>query len=604
MSGDWAALGIDTRGATTGTVRTTCPQCSPTRHKTHERCLAVNLDDGVYCCHHCGYAGKLPAATNGYGTPERDPAPRNFRRPEPTAAGETLSLAARQWLYDRGLTDDVLTRYGITSRVTTMPQVDGKVQAICFPYRRGGALVNVKYRDREKHFRMEPGAELILYGLDDIAAGQPLAIVEGEIDKLSLAVAGWTACVSVPNGAPPAGARNMARHFAFLDSAADALDAASEYLIAVDNDAPGLALRDELVRRLGAERCRLVSWPDSCKDANDVLRQHGPDAITAALVAAPLVPVSGIFHVADLSDRIDALYAEGLPGGVHPGSEALARHYRVRPGQWTLVSGIPSHGKSTWLDWLLVNLARRHGWRFAVCSPENQPLERHAAKLLQIYAGQPFGQGPHPRMDAATKDEAKAWLDEYGAFILPDTSQSYALDAILALARVEVRRRGIKALVIDPWNELEHSRPAGMREDEHISTSLTKMRRFAREHDLHIWLVAHPRQLVKGADGIYPPPSPYDIAGGAQFRNKADMFVTVYRDVNDDRAPVQVLIQKVRFQGVDGEPGTVELWYDKVSGRYFDYGPILHQEAADDWHAGASEPQDERDPWDDIQPAD
>ncbi|MGN6810341.1 MAG: hypothetical protein ACTHMP_05670, partial [Thermomicrobiales bacterium] len=130
MAGDWAALGIDTRGATSGSVRTTCPQCSPSRHKTHDRCLAVNLDDGVYCCHHCGFAGKLPSDADGYGAPP----PKSFRRPEPSAAGTTLSLAARQWRYDRGLTDEVISRYGLASRVVAMPQTAGNVQAICFPY--------------------------------------------------------------------------------------------------------------------------------------------------------------------------------------------------------------------------------------------------------------------------------------------------------------------------------------------------------------------------------------------------------------------------------------------------------------------------------------
>ena len=44
---------------TSGQYKTLCPECSTNRRKRNDKCLSVNLDDGVWNCHHCGYKGTL-----------------------------------------------------------------------------------------------------------------------------------------------------------------------------------------------------------------------------------------------------------------------------------------------------------------------------------------------------------------------------------------------------------------------------------------------------------------------------------------------------------------------------------------------------------------
>lgn len=570
------ALGIDVHGHTSGDVKCVCPECSHTRRNKADRCLSVNVDEGVWLCHHCGYSGTVAGGGDTYGAV---PKAERFKRPDYQPAADTaLDPKPAKWLTERGITQAVWERNRIEYRRVWFPQLDGETMALCYPYRRGGTVVNVKYRDGAKHFRMERGAELLLYGEDDIAADAPLVWVEGEMDKLAVEVAGAVACVSVPNGAPSPGSKGYARHFDYLDRIGPTLAAVRHHVIATDGDAPGQALKDELVRRLGPGRCKVVHWPDGSKDANDVLIAHGADTLRACLDAARPVPVAGLFEVDDIAAEIVDLYERGLPGGLHPGSDLLAEHYLVKPGLWTLVTGIPGSGKSEWLNWVMVNLMDRHGWQFAVCSPENQPLARHAAQLLQIRVGRPFGQGPHARMTPSERDGAMAWLREHVTFILPDddADRGYALDSILDLCKAAIFRRGVNGIVIDPWNELEHSRPPGMREDEHISQSLTKLRRFARTYNVHIWLVAHPRLMRKDpATQEYEVPTPYDVSGGAQFRNKADMAVTLYRHTKDDGLPVEVYVQKVRFREC-GKLGMVPLFYDVLTGRYTEHGPITH----------------------------
>ena len=90
---------------------------------------------------------------------------------------------------------------------------------------------------------------------------------------------------------------------------------------------------------------------------------------------------------------------------------------------------------------------------------------------------------------------------------------------------------GIRGLVIDPYNELDHQRHSSMSETEYVSQMLTKIKRFAQHNDVHVWFVAHPKQL-QGWKGEAP--NLYDISGSAHFVNKADCGVVVHRVRNED----------------------------------------------------------------------
>jgi twinkle protein len=309
--------------------------------------------------------------------------------------------------------------HNISGALPYMPQLEDEVEAIQFPFYRQGEVVNIKYRDFQKNFRMAGGAERVLYGLDDVQ-GDTLIWVEGEIDKLAVEMAGHVSCVSVPDGAPSPNTKDYQAKFDYLASAEEILGPIRQHIIAVDHDPPGEKLAEELIRRLGPERCWRVQWPSGCKDANDVLMRDGPEALAACLQNAQPCPIAGIVRVRDLSDALTMLYAEGLPSGLSPGWDALARLYTVRQGELTVVMGIPGHGKSTLLSAILTNLAMQQEWTFAVCSPENLPLERYAARLLELYVGAPFSAGAIQRMSRKMLEQAKAWLDAHVSFLLPE----------------------------------------------------------------------------------------------------------------------------------------------------------------------------------------
>lgn len=559
----------------TGEVATTCPQCSPHRQKNPKaKCLSVNIEKGVWHCNHCDWAGTLKEGVKDRSNPYAN-RPKTFRKPAYDGVTPDSGKMV-EWFAARGIPAEVIRRNRISIGPVYMPQVEAEVSAIRFPFYRGGEVVNIKSRDKDKNFRMETGAERILYGIDDCAGHETLIIVEGEIDKLSVEVAGFINCVSVPDGAPSPKTKDYTSKFSFLENCEEFLAGFKRIILAVDNDAAGQKLEEELARRLGSERCLRTEWPNGCKDANEVLVKHGREALRECMEAARPYPVAGIFEVSDFAVSVDRMYEKGLPPGVKPGWSSLNRLITFQPGQWTVVTGIPGHGKSELLDAILVNLAAAYGWTFAIFSPENQPLELHFQKLAEKYIGKPFF-GPQ-RMARNELETAKSWIGDRFTFVLPETD-GLSLDSVLSLARVAVRRKGVQGIVLDPWNELDHFRPPSLSETEYISASLSKIRRFARENSVHVWLVAHPAKLRKEknerGEMVYPVPTPYDISGSAHWRNKADNALTIYREVTGESDLVQVHVQKVRFKHC-GKPGVTELRYDRMTGRYDEpYGTPL-----------------------------
>jgi twinkle protein len=449
-----------------------------------------------------------------------------------------------------------------------MPQSEEVKKAFVFPYYRDGELVNAKYRSGKKEFRSEVGAERILYGLDDVKEGDtPVILVEGEMDKLSLWEAGFRNCVSVPDGAPHVNTKDYASKFDFLND--DRLQG-KQFILAGDNDAPGQKLQEELARRLGKEVCSRVTWPEGCKDANDVLKEYGKKILAECIEHAEPYPIVGTYTTGDLSEQLFDLYDNGLEKGVSTGWDSLDKHYLIRPGCFSVLTGIPGSGKSNWLDAMMVNIAKKHGWRFAIFSPENQPLEDHMSRIMEKYVGAPFRDGPNMRMTRDELENATEWAKEHFQWILPEDDHEWTLEKILDTARGLVRRYGIRGLVIDPWNELETQR-GEFSETEFIGLCLKRARQFARRYGIHLWIVAHPAKMYRDKSGAYPVPSLWDISGSAHWRNKSDTGVVIYRDLADPESKVvEIHVQKQRFRQ-DGGMGMSTLTYRHTTGSYIDH---------------------------------
>jgi twinkle protein len=265
--------------------------------------------------------------------------------------------------------------------------------------------------------------------------------------------------------------------------------------------------------------------------------------------------------------EVRSLYEDGgLPRGSSTGWPAIDALYTVGLGQWTLVTGTPGSGKSEWLDAVMVNLARSEKWRFIIYSPENWPLALHHSKIIEKYLGKPFNPGPTPRLTAEELEDAEDWMKGKFLFAKPDKPDVFT---ILSESSRYVGHTWKTGIVIDPWNQLEHYRPVGLSETEYVSQTLTQVINWVREHNCHLWLVAHPSKLQRNKEGKLPVPTPHDVSGSAHFWNKADNCITVWRDQVERSQEVDVHVQKVRFKHI-GHVGLATLLYDRVTGQYFE----------------------------------
>lgn len=560
-----------------GSQKVTCPRCSHQRRNKADPCLSITIDDdgATWHCHHCDWSG---------GVRDRDE-PVQFqprrRAPKPRPAGITigaLSVEAAHWFKARGIELDTLQRAEIGCAPHWMPASRAEVPCIAFPYHAepGGPLVNAKYRAMAgKEFSQVKDGEKVFWRLDqaDRTCADHLVIVEGEIDALSLMQAGIDNVVSVPDGAPKKvrdGAVDPAddRKFSFVHAAADRLAEFGRIILAVDNDEPGHALAEELARRIGRERCWSLSWPDGCKDANDVLVKHGAEALAACIDEARPHPIKALIEAGDFAGDVLALYRQGRRRGAPTGWSSVTELYSVAPGQLTVVTGVPNSGKSEWVDALMVNLAETMNWRFALCSFENPPDE-HVTKLVEKRLRKPFFDGPRARMTEAELSGAIDWVADHFSFIRAD-DDAPTIDWLLETATGAVLRYGIRGLVIDPYNEIEHRRGNGQTETEYVSQMLGKVRRFAVAHGVHVWFIAHPAKMLREG-GKIPVPSLYDISGSANWVNKADVGIVVHRQPGEGQAPTEIYVKKVRFKWV-GLQGMATLDYDRATGTYAEPG--------------------------------
>jgi len=519
-----------------GPTKTTCPWCSHTRKRNKsEKCLRVWPEEGTYYCHHCGTSGSVQEYETEYELP--------------TAISKPVTSKVVKWFEGRGISQGTLQCYGVTEGVEYMPQIQKEVNVIQFNYLKRGRKINIKFRDAQKNFKLNKGSELTMYGLDIIKDSSWCIITEGEIDALSFYEAGilterlMFAC-SVPNGAST-GNQNLS----YLDNSIDYFEEKDKVYIAVDNDAPGIKLRDELSRRIGKEKVWLVSYPDGCKDANDVLLKFSAEELVKCIEVAKPFPLEGISKAKDVSDEVYHMYNYGMPRGEEIGFDNFDKLLTWRPSEFTLVTGVPGHGKSSFVDEAIVRLAKR-GWKFGIFSAEKQPIKVHIAELIEKYLGKPFGKGSS---DGVQEHELKPAIDFVNKhfFFINLKDNDLTVEGILNKGKELVKKEGISCLIIDNWAFVEHKIERGMNEHQYTGLQLSKIKIFKEAFDCGVVLVAHPQKLKK-ENGKVEVASGYSVSGSSHFFNKVDNGITVYRDFEKEIVEVHVWKVRWRFTGKTG----------------------------------------------------
>lgn len=498
----------------------------------------------------------------------------------------TMSDAMLVRLEDRAIDVELADRLGLASVRR------GSGEALVFPFYRDGQIVRRKFRffDGEVKWSAEKGGQRIAFNedclRDDSLIGHPLIITEGEFDCIAALQAGFPRVISVPDGAPPPGERTREEleagaKFDWLKDIRPLLtkERVGEIIIAADGDENGAALLQDLSVLLGRFRCKFLTYPKAAdghrlKDLNEVLVEYGQKGVVETINRAQFIAVPGVFRMSDLPPLPDMpVYDIGF--------KELSENYRMRLGDFVVVTGVPGLGKSTLMNDLLCRVAYMHGLKIAWASFEQAPQRDHR-RALRSWFGRPAAalglddepferaklrerQGvPAYKLSGEERDAADAWIDQQHVFIVPDEDDDVTLDWMLDRMEAAVVQHGVKVIVIDPWNEMDHARNRDETMTEYVGRAIKTFKRFAKKFQVHLIVVAHPTKSSKDSEGKYRMPTLYDISDSANWYNKCDLGIIVHREGE----LTLVKVQKSRYHEIIGRPGEMQLKYHPEERRF------------------------------------
>ncbi len=532
-----------------------CPVCSHTRKPKNKdaKCASYDWDRGLGTCHNCDAKFQLHTYKR------KGKAEKVYVKPE-TYKPEEPGTQVEDWFLTRGISKQTLTDLKVSEGPEWMPQTQKSENVIKFNYFMGGELTNVKYRDGRKNFKLYKGAEKVFYNIDSIVGYEYCVIVEGEMDVLALHEAGITNAISVPNGATL-----NTNNLDYLDSCIDYFDDKDKIILAVDSDEAGQALQTELIRRLGSEVCYITTFED-CKDANEYLIKHGKDKLTARITGAKPVPLENVTTFRDVEDEVTDFVRNGFKPGFQIGLQNFDDIFSTYTGQFITVTGIPSSGKSDFVDQMVIGYNANYGWKTAFASPENVPTYLHAHKLMRK-----TWQGMPTKADLG----GEKWnqiADHCNSNYFHIDMERYTLESVLKKAAELVKRKGIKCLVIDPFNKVRDVNCKTEDVNRYTMEYLSKIEIFAKKYDVLVFIVAHPTKMYKDKDGKIEEPTMYNIKGGGEWYDASYHGLLVHRNYEEKTVKCKVL--KVKFQNLGENGAEAHFKWEPSSGCFIPHEPL------------------------------
>ena len=532
-----------------GKTQGICPLCSHDRKPSNKKlkCASYDWKRGLGTCHNCNQTFQMHTYKR------KGDAQKEYTKPEPTDE-INISQKAEDWFSSRGISSQTLFDLGVAEGLEYMPQT-GKVEnTIQFNYYIGGELVNIKYRDGRKNFKLYKGAEKVFYNIDATNGYDSVYIVEGEMDVLSFHEAGIKNCISVPNGATL-----NSNNLEYLDNCIDYFADKEKVIIAVDSDEAGQALQSELVRRLGAELCYTLDFKD-CKDANEYLQKYGKEELAKRVHTAKAIPLENVLTYREIEADVEDFVFNGFKPGYQIGIDNFDDIFSTYTGQFITVTGIPSSGKSDFVDQMAVGYNLNYGWKTAFASPENKPTYLHAHKLIRK-----FWQGMPDKSDVGSDkwNNISSHINDNFFFIEMDR---YSLDSVLRKGAELVKRKGIKCLVIDPYNKVRDTDAKTDDVNKYTLEYLQKIETFCKKFDVLVIIVAHPTKMYKNAEGKIEEPTMYNIKGGGEWYDASYHGILVHRDY--DAKTVKAKVLKVKFQNLGENGAEAHFKWEPKSGSF------------------------------------
>ena len=524
----------------------TCPKCSHNRKKNKEKCLMLDWQRGLGTCQHCGEVIQLH-------TYKRRDDMTNYVYPEVQL--HKPKDDAYTFFANRGIKEETVDYFRVTQGKEFMPQKSEEVSVIMFNYFMNDKLINIKYRDRDKNFKLYKGARKIMYNIDSVQGNDYCVITEGEIDAMAVHQSGIKSVVSVPNGFNATGQINLD----YLNDIYYIFENLEKIYLCVDQDEAGENGQRELIRRFGSEKVYIVDLKD-CKDANEYLVKYGEESLKQAILSAPPCPIENVLTVSDIQADLDEFYKVGNQKGYMIGLKDFDNIFSTYTKQFIVVTGFPSSGKSDFVDQMVVGYNMKYGWKTAFASTENYPYHLHVDKIIRKYYGN------SPSYEETRKMAWQKCLDHVNRnFFFINYEDGFDLDRVLSKGQELVRRLGIRCLVIDPYNKVRDKQNLKLGINDYTNAYLNKIDTFCKKNDVLVILVAHPTKPEKDKGNLLEPTF-YDVKGGGEFYDMSPHGILVHRNYENNTVKVKVL--KVKFSNLGKNQSDCVFMWNPNNGRY------------------------------------
>jgi len=541
-----------------GKEKIECPVCSGEKKRNGDKSIQIDHNEGFGKCFRCESLTFRKEAEN---LTEKE-----YKKPfNDVATHVNFSDRMLKYMDSRKISLDTLNALYVSQENYYQPSLQKNVDNIVFNYFEGEILVNKKYRSADKKFTQTSGAKSIFYNINSVIGKSECFIVEGEFDVLAMVEAGYKNTISVPNGAND--------NDDYWKNSEKYLKNIKKFIIATDNDEKGNLIKDKIAQRLGRYRCEFIEWEN--KDANGDLIAG---CINESVKNKKRFKVGGTFTVSDLYDDMIDLYDNGLPEIIYPKHWSfgnLKDIFSVMRGHLVTGTGVPSHGKSNYTEWYVMNLVKDYGMKASFFSPEHSPMSLHKTTFVQKAFGKNYWKSYEdcPRITKEEIAKYRDWANEKIYLTAPENGEFPTFEWLINKFKEQMYSFGVDIFVIDAFNKLEL--PNGNKIDE-INKVLTKLTMFAQMNNVIVFLIAHPTKMKKNDAGVYDCPTLYDVSGSADFRNQTHDGFCIYRYFENETGTQENttsfinLKTKMSFQGEIGK--RVDFDYHLPSGRYYAKG--------------------------------
>lgn len=539
-----------------------CPFCQG-GDKHDKNTFSININTGAYNCQRgkCAVKGSIFDLFKHYDLDISQfsdkmlhftkPFVKKFQKPKEQV--KDISTKVESYLSKRGISKQTIIDFKIKETANE----------ICFDFYENKELVFRKFRNiTEKKFRAEEKGKPVFYNIDNINPNEILIIVEGEIDCLSVYESGLPNVISLPSGVNALDCVNYAW---------DTLQLCNKIIIMTDNDEAGQDCKQKLIDKLGDWKCFEVNTECACcKDANEILLQHGKDKLKEVILNAKEIPYNFIVKFEDIKrETIDTMIR------FDTGFKQLNNYIGgFQMGSLAIMTGYSGAGKSTITNQFILSMVQEK-FKVMVCSSElknsmfkNWLMQSAAGKNNLVYNYSKLIEDKIASVELTAYKKIEYWLAD-NIFLTSDKNLEIKEDDIIKAMNYCLKRFDCRCFIIDNLMTiaLNNSEKNNLEAQKKF---VLKLKAFVNSNNVFVLLIAHPR---KQSNNNYTTKiTKSDIAGSSDIVNLADLVLSIYRFSEKELEDITtgansaIDILKNRLRGK--ENANVQLNFDYDSKRF------------------------------------